>query len=1060
MQKQPIRRFISLFIIVSLLLSVIPGSWSVNAVGEETTQAAKTNLDLAEPIQENTEITETISPLNADTVPEIIGYEETLNKNHVQRLYSDEGEDLNKVVFLNADGTKTMYLYDFPVKYVDTNGIIRDVSLDIADTVAGFETASGSAVTTFATNMSDGISLRGNDVEISLVPLLPVTIGSGSMASSASSAAGSVASRTATRIDSKTIAYPYDAKTTIEYSLTYTGFKEDIVVSEYTGQTEYAFRLYTNGYALTEIDGSFYLVDEVGNIKATIGDIIIFTADERNNTFGQLVPTTIVENEQYLLTIVVDAEFLADEKTVYPIRIDPTIEIFYAEDNVGDIEDVTVCSGTTYSGTSGSLYVGLKSGAGVCRALMKFPIVEALPDNITIQSAYIKVRDLMCESTAMDIECCVFQGDNWSESSASWSSTNAGGSGSIGTHLCTVTMDYDIGRTFTNKHWYSFDITRAVQGWINGTYSLNSGIVFKMPTSHENGSTYTYRTIGSYNRSSNQPMGEITYTVNGGTVKVQKGSSITLSTSGIDGVVTSWTSSNTGIATVNSSGVVTGVSVGVTKISAYSGSSLQKTFTVRVLFADGVYWIESAIEGLYMTADSGSISNGAPVELHSLYSGEPNNLLQLWKICYLGNDEYSVRPMHKLDMALHAGMDWATLQTAGTNDAGITASYRWEIVAGEGGHAFMDGDTVLTYSEDADEDTPLIMDMYDCDDPNDHWTLTEISFPPSGIVFFDTNKNELCTTATIFAERAQTKTLAEMGLIVSVYSGSTNSQAVVWQSSNQSVATVLSVSGQLNTVSYGKAIITVTTIINSQTYTQSYTAIVCKKKVTLEVVYDSAYSTRYSGGYERVCNHLDALQDFYLEQFALGVSFLDPRNFDSYADQYCYSSPTTNCDHGVCSNSVRNENGTIVLSDYHHKNISNIIYRISLPATESDFKLAFIGHDVCDADNGVCRREHPEYGDPAYGVTSLPLGIMAIMNAKSTEAELRTTIHEVGHLFGAPDHNGEGCPSSQMMNDSVGGGFSDYCIYGLYKKAEAVTQSKTICAGCRAMIEEGIDQYH
>ena len=34
----------------------------------------------------------------------------------------------------------------------------------------------------------------------------------------------------------RTIQYPYGTHTTIEYSLTYTGFKEDIVVSRYTGE--------------------------------------------------------------------------------------------------------------------------------------------------------------------------------------------------------------------------------------------------------------------------------------------------------------------------------------------------------------------------------------------------------------------------------------------------------------------------------------------------------------------------------------------------------------------------------------------------------------------------------------------------------------------------------------------------------------------------------------------------------------------------------------------------------------------------------------------------------
>lgn len=68
----------------------------------------------------------------------------------------------------------------------------------------------------------------------------------------------------ATLIDDKTIGYQLDERTSLEYSLTYTGFKEDIVVSEYTGQTEYEFTLLTEGLTLEEIDGSYYLTDENG----------------------------------------------------------------------------------------------------------------------------------------------------------------------------------------------------------------------------------------------------------------------------------------------------------------------------------------------------------------------------------------------------------------------------------------------------------------------------------------------------------------------------------------------------------------------------------------------------------------------------------------------------------------------------------------------------------------------------------------------------------------------------------------------------------------------------
>ena len=65
----------------------------------------------------------------------------------------------------------------------------------------------------------------------------------------------------------------------------------------------------------------------VGEIRVSIEEIIVFTADEKNNTMGELVATTVEENQVYNMTILLDGDYLADPNTTYPIRIDPTVSI-------------------------------------------------------------------------------------------------------------------------------------------------------------------------------------------------------------------------------------------------------------------------------------------------------------------------------------------------------------------------------------------------------------------------------------------------------------------------------------------------------------------------------------------------------------------------------------------------------------------------------------------------------------------------------------------------------------------------------------------------------------
>lgn len=510
MKKRHTIKAVAILLVLSLCLSILPSSVLAVPVGKSTDSDSPTLEDF---YAGNATAEDLYGKLDEAIVPEIIGYETAVAKNHVGRLYEDEGTDLNKIVFLNVDGSKTMYLFDFPVKYVDETGSIQDIRLEIADgtTESGkFQTAANDAVTRFPAKFTDGISLEGNDTEIRLVPVLTTAnSGTATMATN-SMTTNAVANATAQRIDKNTIEYRYDNKTTVEYSLTYTGFKEDIVVSEYTGQTTYPFRLYTNGLALEEMDGSHYLVDDDGNIKATIGNIIIFTADERNNAFGDIVPTTIVENEEYLLNIVVDADYLADPDTIYPIRIDPTIEINYDNNGGSAIEDITISTNKNFSGSHDSLYVGRRSTEGIARALMRFPGLNL--SNLagaTVTSATVQLRDLMCESDELAISCHVFTGNVWNASSATWA--NVSPNSYVSTAMSANTMSWSIGKTHSPVHWYSFDISSAVQGWINGTYTQNKGIIFKVAPSVENGSTIANRTFGSFNRASYKPSLSITY---------------------------------------------------------------------------------------------------------------------------------------------------------------------------------------------------------------------------------------------------------------------------------------------------------------------------------------------------------------------------------------------------------------------------------------------------------------------------------------------------------------------------------------------------------------------
>ena len=364
--------------------------------------------------------------------------------------------------------------------------------------------------------MTDGITLSGEGVSITLLPhvkgstaeITPIKPGTSVMSSTAQKVPEAKADAAGRKIS-----YAYDAKTSYEYSLTYSGFKEDIVVSEYTGQTTYTFTLKTGGLVLAEDEGGFYLLDAKGTEKGRLGRIIVFTADMQNNTFGSMSAKTLTEGEEYLLTIHLDAEYLRDERTKYPITIDPTIELTY-ESNSAGIHDIVINDKDELSGTDGEISAGKwGSDNSVSRILMKFPGLNLsdAPSADSIISAKVCIKDLMCQHEYLTLECYPFTGNVWNESNATW--TNVGQPSTFTGLLDSHEISYFEGVDLETPHVYEFDITGAVRGWVDGSYDQNKGIIFKAAADHEADPTHNYKTFASFQRATNKPYVVVDYLI-------------------------------------------------------------------------------------------------------------------------------------------------------------------------------------------------------------------------------------------------------------------------------------------------------------------------------------------------------------------------------------------------------------------------------------------------------------------------------------------------------------------------------------------------------------------
>lgn len=486
-------------IAAALLAFAITVGIAGNAYAENTGQAmtaeietavsdkvqAEAEVSIPEPEQESeskivrTELTE-------QNLPDVIDAETAIADGYVARLNSEE-QSLSEVVLEKDDGTRALYLFSENVKYIDENGDVADKSNNAVRKGRAFVNEGNDVEIILPATLTAGIAVHSDELNITMKPLTD------SIGRSLS---------TAVQTEEDTVLYSdvFDSSTDIEYTYTYSGVKENIILESYNGKNSFDYEVTTGGLTLYEDKGTLLLADENGEVKATLGEVIVFSADNKNNTFGKYTIKELEKNSRYKVTVSVDREYLTDPKTKYPVKIDPNLNTIDYNIVVHDMQVFKGKGGKgtseTSAGYSGVSRVGWTDW-GACRTLIKLNnfsfATYKISNSWQIESAYIELRDLMCQGgSGVPISCGQFNGNFWTEKDTrTWNGLEAENS-SLSSPVSVTYGNGNSKRNLSDKdQWYNWNITGIVKKWAIDSSLKEKGLQLRTYTTFfEDSSVY------------------------------------------------------------------------------------------------------------------------------------------------------------------------------------------------------------------------------------------------------------------------------------------------------------------------------------------------------------------------------------------------------------------------------------------------------------------------------------------------------------------------------------------------------------------------------------------
>lgn len=266
--------------------------------------------------------------------------------------------------------------------------------------------------------------------------------------------------------------------TDLKYELISNQLKETVIINSFRDDlTGYRYAIKTKDLVLkAEENGMIIAYPKDGSEPAFyLPAPFLYDSEHRMN---RDIKTELEETEDgYTLTYILPKEWLSDPETKYPVSLDPVIQ---PVSSTYTIQDQSVSEFHNLDYTWGCVEAGYfppsSGGGGRERIFMKFQNIPSLSAADVIVSASVSMYKPYDRPT-VTIEA--------HQVNATWDSTTITWSNMPSTN--SLIEDYAVTH---DPGWYTWDITNIAQNWYAN--NLNSGVMFKVPDSIENGGTQVF----------------------------------------------------------------------------------------------------------------------------------------------------------------------------------------------------------------------------------------------------------------------------------------------------------------------------------------------------------------------------------------------------------------------------------------------------------------------------------------------------------------------------------------------------------------------------------------